>query len=222
MKIFFAFIALAAASTTSQPTTTAESTTAEVEETDCGDAKQMYGLVVDDEDFTEDEISQMKENCNQICDAEGLENCDDEFHPQEEEEEEVVDEEADEEEMDCSGWREFTVNLSSTGLENWEEYDEVMADYASEDAFWTAAQAECTAVCVEEGQSDCSDLFVDEAAEACAAAQKDLAESTDALEKIALQATCLAACAEIEGETCGFLVNGLSFALFAILAIFKY
>ena len=134
-------------------------------------------------------------------------------------------EDDEEEEMDCSDFRAWIAETQTSGLENWEGYDEAMAEYDSEDAFWTAAQAECTAVCVEEGQSDCSDLFptvVDPAAEACTLAQETYAASANDVEKLANLAACDLACADIEGETCGSLFNSLSVALFAILAIFKY
>ena len=141
----------------------------------------------------------------------------------------VFEEDPEEEEMDCSDFRAWIAETQTSGLENWEGYDEAMAEYDSEDAFWTAAQAECTAVCVEEGQSDCSDLFAATedpvaaaAAEACTAAQETYAASANDVEKLANLAACDLACADIEGETCGSLFNSLSVALFAILAIFKY
>ena len=60
------------------------------------------------------------------------------------------------------------------------------------------------------------------AAEACKQAQEDLEATTNSLEKVAMQGACEIACADVEGEACGFMVNGLSFVLFAIMAIFKY
>ena len=137
----------------------------------------------------------------------------------------VFEEDPEEEEMDCSDFRAWIAETQTSGLENWEGYDEAMAEYDSEDAFWTDAQVECTALCVEEGQSDCSDLFptvVDAAAEACTLAQENYAASANDVEKLANLAACETACADIEGETCGSLFNSLSVALFAILAIFKY
>merc|ERR1719192_1391789 len=60
------------------------------------------------------------------------------------------------------------------------------------------------------------------AAEACTQAQEALTASDNALEKIGLQLSCDEACKDIAGETCGFLVNGVSMILFTILALFKY
>ena len=68
-----------------------------------------------------------------------------------------------------------------------------------------------------------STAAVDDAAlAACKDAQKTLAATTNSLEKVALTAACELACTDVENETCGFLVNGLSFVLFVILAVFKY
>ena len=196
MKLFFAFAALAAASTTTQPTTVgaAQSTEAEVVE-----------LTAADDD------------------------SDDVFDPQEEEDEEG----ADGIESYCSYLRDMIVEIQTIGFENWEEYDEAMEEVGSEDAYWIVMEEDCSDLCLEEGQSDCSDLFAtasettedpldDAADEACTAAQGTYAASANDLEKVANLAACDLACAEIEGETCGSLVNSLSFALFAILSILKY
>merc|ERR1719209_2125150 len=58
-------------------------------------------------------------------------------------------------------------------------------------------------------------FIADVAPEACAEAQANLA-SDDYSDD--LQAECESACAEFEDETCGFLTNGISFALLALLA----
>ena len=60
------------------------------------------------------------------------------------------------------------------------------------------------------------------ALEACKKAQEDLAATTNSLEKVSLTAACQLVCDSVEGESCGFLVNGLSFVVFGILALFKY
>merc|ERR1711911_3453 len=60
------------------------------------------------------------------------------------------------------------------------------------------------------------------ALEACKKAQEDLAATNNSLEKVSLTAACQLVCDSVEGESCGFLVNGLSFVLFGILALFKY
>merc|ERR1719328_220568 len=84
-----------------------------------------------------------------------------------------------------------------------------------------AAAAEITAaVAVETTAASTVEDTV--ALEACKTAQESLAATTNSLEKVAQTAACELACADIENESCGFLVNGLSFVLFAILAVFKY
>merc|ERR1712137_474920 len=60
------------------------------------------------------------------------------------------------------------------------------------------------------------------AAEACKKAQDDLAATTNSVEKVSATTACQLVCDNVEGESCGFLVNGLSFVLFGILALFKY
>jgi len=57
--------------------------------------------------------------------------------------------------------------------------------------------------------------------EACAEAQANLAATDDFFERLGLQAECESACAEFEDETCGFLINGISFALLALLAFLR-
>ena len=73
----------------------------------------------------------------------------------------------------------------------------------------------------------------------CDEAKSALEAAANETEKIALKTECDTACADVEGATCGsekeetkketkeetesgFLVNGVSFVLFAILAVFKY
>ena len=62
---------------------------------------------------------------------------------------------------------------------------------------------------------------IDDDKTACIQAQDDVAATTNAIEKIEKLANCESECAPFDDETCGFLANGLSFVLFAILAIFK-
>ena len=196
MKLFFAFAALAAASTTTQPTT--------VDVAQSTGAQSTESLTAADDD------------------------SDDVFDPQEEDEEG-----ADGIESYCSYLRDMIVEIQTIGIGNWEEYDEAMEEVGSEDAYWIVMEEDCSDLCLEEGQSDCSDLFAtasettedpldDAADEACTAAQGTYAASANDLEKVANLAACDLACADIEGETCGSLVNSLSFALFAILSILKY
>merc|ERR1712131_95821 len=84
-----------------------------------------------------------------------------------------------------------------------------------------AAAAETTAAAAVETTA-ASTVEDTVALEACKTAQETLASTTNSLEKVAQTAACELACADIENESCGFLVNGLSFVLFAILAVFKY
>merc|ERR1712147_28221 len=56
----------------------------------------------------------------------------------------------------------------------------------------------------------------------CIDAQKDLEAEENFIQKGLLRATCEAACAEFPNETCGFVVNGVSMILFAMLAMLKY
>merc|ERR1719399_2462112 len=84
-----------------------------------------------------------------------------------------------------------------------------------------AAAAETTAAVAAETTA-ASTVEDTVALEACKTAQETLAATTNSLEKVAQTAACELACADIENESCGFLVNGLSFVLFAILAVFKY
>ena len=56
---------------------------------------------------------------------------------------------------------------------------------------------------------------------ACNEAQKALSAEENSLAKIPLQLACETACAGDAGATCGFLVNGLSMLLIAVLAMLK-
>ena len=58
--------------------------------------------------------------------------------------------------------------------------------------------------------------------DACTEAQEALAAAQNPAEAFALQVACQAECANVEGETCGFLLNGISLAIFAILAFFEF
>merc|ERR1711970_292394 len=67
-----------------------------------------------------------------------------------------------------------------------------------------------------------ADVAVDNAAlEACTNAQNELNASENGLESFGLKIACDDACRDIENETCGFLVNGVSFALVALLAFLR-
>ena len=65
-----------------------------------------------------------------------------------------------------------------------------------------------------------STATVDKSAE-CIEAENALAKEENALAKMPLKLACEAACANDEGATCGFLVNGVSMILFALLAMLK-
>merc|ERR1712064_157627 len=56
----------------------------------------------------------------------------------------------------------------------------------------------------------------------CDEAKGALEAAANETEKTALKTACDLACADVEEARCGFLVNGVSFVLFAILAVFKY
>ena len=56
---------------------------------------------------------------------------------------------------------------------------------------------------------------------ACDEAQKALSAEENSLAKIPLQLACEQACANDPEATCGFLVNGLSMLLIAVLAMLK-
>ena len=55
----------------------------------------------------------------------------------------------------------------------------------------------------------------------CLEAQKELSAEENPLNKIPLQFACEKACANDPEATCGFLVNGLSMLLIAVLAMLK-
>ena len=58
--------------------------------------------------------------------------------------------------------------------------------------------------------------------DACTEAQEALAAATNPAEAFGLRVACQAECADVEGETCGFLLNGLSLVIFAILAFLEF
>merc|ERR1712212_1133868 len=102
--------------------------------------------------------------------------------------------------------------------------DAVAADaavVAAVDAADVAADAASDAV-ADAVADVAADVAVDNAAlEACTNAQNELNASDNGFESLGLKMACDTACADIEGETCGFLVNGVSFALVALLAFLR-
>ena len=65
-----------------------------------------------------------------------------------------------------------------------------------------------------------STATADKSAE-CIEAETALAKEENGLAKLPLQIACQAACEGEVGATCGFLVNGVSMILFALLAMLK-
>ena len=72
----------------------------------------------------------------------------------------------------------------------------------------------------ERGHPPCMDESGDKSAE-CIEAENALANEDNALAKKPLKLACEAACTGEDGATCGFLVNGVSMILFALLAMLK-
>ena len=173
MKLFFAFTALAAASTTPQPTTgqsTAAGQSTPSASYTCAEHVDniqeavfwaQMGLPM-----TDAEVQQKTDDCEAACELEGADvtQCADAF--------------------ESSG--SFSSSSSSSS--------------GSEDP-----------VIEETGVS-----------QECLDAQAALDATENSIDRLAKIGECELACANDEGETCGFLVNGLSFVLLAILAIFKY
>ena len=99
------------------------------------------------------------------------------------------------------------------------------ADAVAADAAVVAAvdAADVAADAASDAVADvAADVAVDNAAlEACTNAQNELNASDNGFESLGLKMACDTACADIEGETCGFLVNGVSFALVALLAFLR-
>ena len=103
---------------------------------------------------------------------------------------------------DCAGAKEF-FDRAHQGLEE-EQLAEMSKDPKIGGHVWKFFENTCIEIC------------------ACKEAQSAFEVASNSIEKTAMKAACDLACAGVEGETCGFFVNGLSFVLFAILAIFKY
>merc|ERR1712212_502573 len=100
--------------------------------------------------------------------------------------------------------------------------DAVAADAAVVAAVDAAADVAADATADAVAADAAADVAVDNAAlEACTNAQNELNASNNGFESFGLKIACDTACADIEGETCGFLVNGVSFALVALLAFLR-
>ena len=81
-----------------------------------------------------------------------------------------------------------------------------------------AMKAACDSACADFEEETCESSSTN----ACDEARGAFEAAANESEKTALKTACDLACADVEGATCGFLVNGVSFVLFAILAVFKY
>ena len=101
--------------------------------------------------------------------------------------------EEEDEAPDCAGTKEY-IDRAIKGLED-EDLKKLDKELGMDRVdVWTFIEDHCNEVCAAEGKENCASF-----------------SSAIACEK-----------AKEMNETCGFLVNGLSFVLFAILAIFKY
>ena len=108
-------------------------------------------------------------------------------------EEEGCRDEEEDEAPDCAGIKEY-IDRAIKGLED-EDLKKLDNELGMDRVdVWTFIEDHCNEVCAAEGKENCASF-----------------SSAIACEK-----------AKEMNETCGFLVNGLSFVLFAILAIFKY
>ena len=112
-------------------------------------------------------------------------------------EEEGCRDEEEDEAPDCAGTKEY-IDRAIKGLED-EDFKKLDKHVGMDRVHvrvhvWTFIEDHCNEVCAAEGKENCASF-----------------SSAIACEK-----------AKEMNETCGFLVNGLSFVLFAILAIFKY
>ena len=210
MKLFFAFTALAAASTTPQPTTgqsTAAGQSTPSVSYSCAEhvdniAEAVFwaqmGLAM-----TDAEVQQKTDDCEAACELEGADvtQCADAFES-------------------SGSFSSSSSSSSSSGSSSGSSSSTVTVSVECLDAQAALNATACQTACA--GYPDVSCFVEEPANEACVEAEKALADSTSDLEKIALRETCKLACTGVEDAECGFLVNGLSFVLLAILAIFKY
>ena len=171
--------------------------------------------------MTDAEVQQKTDDCEAACELEGADvtQCADAFESSGSSSYDDYEYE-DEEVTDCAEIREWITDVAGPGDA---DFDAFVSINGTEEAAWDWIEKTCTEVCNAEGKSDCSEIvpIFEPVNEACVEAEKALADSTSDLEKIALRETCKLACTGEDAE-CGFLVNGLSFVLLAILAIFKY
>ena len=185
MKLFFAFTALAAASTTPQPTTgqsTAAGQSTPSASYSCAEHVDniaeavmwaQMGLAM-----TDAEVQQKTDDCEAACELEGADvtQCADAFE---------------------SSGSFYSSSSSSSGSSSSESSSSGSSSSGSSNSTVTVSQQ-------------------------CLEAQAALDATENSIDRLAKLTECEVACADDEGEECGFLVNGLSFVLLAILAIFKY
>ena len=199
MKLFYLFLAVVAATETTVAgvettavATVTESTVADVVETTA--AATVPESTVADVETTASDVE------------------DDNIDDQEDDEDDPDD---DEEKTDCAEVKAVIVRAKQ-GLEE-QKLAEISEDPEIGADVWKWLENFCTEVCVAEGKN-CDGIFNT----ACKESQSALKAASNETEKTSMKTACDLACADVEGETCGFLVNGLSFVLFAILAVFKY
>ena len=132
------------------------------------------------------------------------------------------DDEETNDEFDCDEGKAFIIRAKQ-GLEE-KELDELSQEIGAENGadVWKFLKNNCIEVCGAEGKNCDGIEFAYDNDFVCKGAKSALEAASNETEKTAMKTACDLACADVEGETCGFLVNGLSFVLFAILAIFKY
>ena len=206
MKLFYLFLAVVAATETTVAgvettavATVTESTVADVVETTA--AATVPESTVADVETTASDVED--------------DNIEDQEDGEDDQEDDEDDPDDDEEKTDCAEVKAVIVRAKQ-GLEE-QKLAEISEDPEIGADVWKWLENFCTEVCVAEGKN-CDGIFNT----ACKESQSALKAASNETEKTSMKTACDLACADVEGETCGFLVNGLSFVLFAILAVFKY
>jgi len=198
MKLFYLFLAVVAATETTVASveTTAVATVTESTVADVVETTAAATVI-------ESTVADVETTASDVED----DNIDDQ--------EDDEDDQEDGEGPDCDGAKAFIISakqgLEEQQLAEMSENPEIGSDV------WKFLEDYCTEVCVAEGKN-CDGIFKT----ACTESQSALKAASNETEKTSMKTACDLACADVEGETCGFLVNGLSFVLFAILAVFKY
>ena len=108
-------------------------------------------------------------------------------------------------------------------LDGWQSFDSCEGEKCG-----TGGAAEEVVVeegVVEEVAENGADIDVTDGttfSEECQTAMDNVANESSAIKKLSLIIDCDSECKGEEGAVCGFLVNGLSMILFALLAALKY